>query len=304
MAETGYLLSESLLKKVKRTTRNGETARQQGERHLGRRLMSRYIVKITGKYTGTDWTPTNAGATYTGTQQITDINGDFADGIYPFGDEADSESFPPIIDLQSLSSYRDNKDNDDLYRIPLNSIVEVFQMSDVEGNIWFYTCGPANESFWAEITGTLAGLYSWTMLDDDAVTFQTVTGVYNAKEIQGRQGVNVGEIVRMYPDASVDNSLFCFVCHSANDDGSAQDNTYTGEHSEAARSGTSWRRASQGTNRGVIRTVSTGVSYYDAGDETLWGYVEDWEFDANGHLVSISDERRVTIEVPTTCSCV
>jgi hypothetical protein len=302
MAETGYLLSESLLKKVRRTTRNGEAARQQGERHLGRRLMSRYIVKITGKYSGTDWTPTNAGATYTGVQQLTDSNGDFTDGIYPFGDETDSESFPPIIDLQSLSSFRDNDTNTDLYRIPLNSIVEVFQMADVEGNIWFYTCGPANESFWAKITAYSAGFYAFTMLDDDAVTEQAVTGLF-AKEIQGREGVNVGEIVRMYPDASTNNTLFCFVCHSANDSGTIDDDTYTGEHTEAARTSTDWTRSSQGTNRGTIRTVMTGVAYYDAGDQILYGYVEDWSFDANGHLVSVSTERRVEIEAPETCSC-
>jgi hypothetical protein len=45
----------------------------------------------------------------------------------------------------------------------------------------------------------------------------------------------------------------------------------------------------------------TGVAYYDTSDATLYGYVADFEYDANGHLVSISEERRVTIEVPQTC---
>lgn len=307
MAEKGYLLSENLLAKVRKTTRFDNNPRNNPyarNNNGGQRVQNRYFARITGKYSGFVWTPTNPGATYTGVQQLTDSNGLFQDSYIPYGDEADSASFPPIIDIQSLSSYRDNKDNSDLWRIPINSIVEVFSMPDDQGQLWHFTAGPANESFWAKITGESAGFYSWTKLSDDAVTEEmSVTGSVNAKEIQGRTGVNVGEIVRMWPDASTENTLFCFVCHSANSDGTVDDASYSGEHSEAATTGIGWERNNQGTNRGVKRTIMTGVSYYDSSDQTLYGYVQDYEWDANGHLVSISEERRVVIEVPDVCSC-
>jgi hypothetical protein len=305
MPEQGYLISESLLGKIRKTTRFDNVPRNNpnanGYGNGGQRVQDRYLARITGKYTGSLWTPTHPGATYTGSQVLTDSNGDFQDNYIVYGDETSSYSFPPIIDIQSLSSFRDNKDNDDLYRIPINSIVEVFTIPDINGIVWHFTAGPANESFWAKITGESGGFYSWTMLDDDGVTEHTITGSVNAKEVQGRTGISTGEIVRMWPDASTDNTLFCFVCHSADDSGSVDDASYTGEHSETASTGIEWDRSSQSTNRGVKRTLMTGVAYYDTSDATLYGYVADFEYDANGHLVSISEERRVTIEVPQTC---
>ena len=304
MAEKSFLLSESLLRKVRKTVNISESLNKKGKEYIGAPNVQRYIAKIVGKYepdSGARWSPTLSGSTYEGIQQLRDSTGKFSDGYQTFGDDDDSGSFPPIIDLQSLSEYRYNESNSDLHRIPINSIVEVFPYIDTDGIIWWFTAGPANESFWAKITGESAGFYSWTMLDDDGITESSITGSLNAKEVQGRTGISTGEIVRMWPDASTDNTLFCFLCHSADDSEPVDDETYTGEHSESAATGIEWDRSNQGTNRGVKRTLMTGVAYYDTSDATLYGYVADFEYDANGHLVSISEERRVTIEVPQTC---
>lgn len=68
----------------------------------------------------------------------------------------------------------------------------------------------------------------------------------------------------------------------------------TDEGSEAADT-TTWA-ASAGA--GVQLHFMTRVAYYDAGNETLYGYVRTAKFDKFGRLASISAETRVTIDVP------
>lgn len=53
--------------------------------------------------------------------------------------------------------------------------------------------------------------------------------------------------------------------------------------------------------KGVKITMSTGASYYDSGDEKLYGYVADFHFDSDGRLLYIERERRVSIDVPEDC---
>ena len=89
------------------------------------------------------------------------------------------------------------------------------------------------------------------------------------------------------------------------------DLTYAGEHSEIANP--SFYTNADGIDVmidlrepptdtiGFKITMSTGAAYFDAGDETLYGYVADFHYDSSGRLVFIERERRVTIDVPEEC---
>jgi hypothetical protein len=69
------------------------------------------------------------------------------------------------------------------------------------------------------------------------------------------------------------------------------------EGSETA-STMSWARTS-GTPLDLYLT--TRVGYYDAGDETLYGYAVKLSFDAFGALIAVSGETRYGIDVPEDC---
>lgn len=52
---------------------------------------------------------------------------------------------------------------------------------------------------------------------------------------------------------------------------------------------------------GLTLNIMTRVAYYDAGNETLYGYARTLVFDEMGHLVTVSAETRVTVDVPVAC---
>lgn len=53
--------------------------------------------------------------------------------------------------------------------------------------------------------------------------------------------------------------------------------------------------------KGLIMNFMTRVAYYDAGNETLYGYARALKTDAMGHVVSLSAETRISIDVPVAC---
>lgn len=54
--------------------------------------------------------------------------------------------------------------------------------------------------------------------------------------------------------------------------------------------------------KGLSMTLMTRMAYYDSGNQTLYGYTRTFEYDEYGHLISVSAESRVTIEVPEVCT--
>jgi len=298
----GYLLSPSLLGKIRK---DHDKVKSLGPNlninNIGQGRIERYLVKITGKYTGSSFTAPLS-CTYSGIQVVTQTDGTFDSPADAFiwGNEIYSTTFPPIIDLQSLSAYNQYVDDDALTRIPINSIVEVFTRGDEEGDTRWYTLGATNESFWAKLTSSTSP-YSWVALEDDGSTESSRTGSSNATEVNGRAGIPQDNIVRLFPD-SQDVTKYKFEFHGGSSSpvkdaslGSAV------EHEESARTGVDWNRASQSTYRGFKMNVITGVAYYDSGDQILYCYQQELTFDCNGHLIAVSDEVRVTVDVPEVC---
>ena len=53
---------------------------------------------------------------------------------------------------------------------------------------------------------------------------------------------------------------------------------------------------------GLHLDITTRVGYFDAGDETLYGYIRRLKFDDQGRLYYVGAETRITIDTPGTCS--
>jgi len=294
----GYLLSPSLLKQIKEDNRKlNKPLTPATDRRAGVPQHARYLAKITAK--AISGSP--ASAVYEGIQVLQDSSGYFQTVSGGLSWTAAGD-LGVIRDLQSASGVQDFDLETNFHRIPLESIVEVFYLGDEDGNVKWYTSGPTCESFWARLT-TDSSPYSWERLADDASTTLIQTGSSNATEVNGRLGIPDGSIVRMFPSAANETN-YRFEFHGADvTGGSPFDISYTGEHQEAARTGVAWDRTAQGSNRGVKLTVQVGTAFYDAGDMTLYAYMQDMTFDCNGHLVLISEETRVEIEVPEECIC-
>jgi hypothetical protein len=300
--EKGYLISKNLLTKIRRDNKL-VNAGGPAPRNIGQQQHSRFLAKITAKKLTSADPPS---AVYEAEQIVFDSLGypqTITDG-HEWGTTS-SFSFGAIVDLQSTSTVNAYDMDDELHRIPLGSIVEVFYYGTSAGDNMWYTMGPTTESFWAKLT-TDTSPYDWVRLRDDAVTETTITGTANATEVSGRDGIPIDSILRMFPKADNDASTgeYLFEYHGAQKGSASEfDISYTGEHQEAARTGVAWDRAAQGADRGVKLTVQVGTAFYDAGDMTLYAYMQDLTFDANGHLILISEETRVEIEVPEECIC-
>ncbi|MBI1389923.1 MAG: hypothetical protein GC154_15895 [bacterium] len=164
----------------------------------------------------------------------------------------------------------------------------------------------------AEITGEASGgdgVYSAKLLVFDGSggltdATPTITWTDCVLEINGREGIPVGSRIEVTPIGSDDSGTqwYCFADDSS-DAGSVDTSVaYShSEHADAANSN-SWDRATQSSNRGVKVTMQTGTRYDDAGDQTLYAYLRDLTFDADGHLVAISVESKVTIDVTEDCA--
>jgi len=84
------------------------------------------------------------------------------------------------------------------------------------------------------------------------------------------------------------------------DEDNLEDLSYSDEHTETAASG-SWDREQSNSKDGVKVTIQTGEAYNHVGDKTLYAFVRDLIFNANGQLVSISTERRAVVDVAESC---
>lgn len=133
----GYLLSEDLLNQMRRdSSKLRHTPTDALRKYIGEDNGDRYLVRITGKYTGTNFTAVDSAA-YSAVQVIQDATGNFQDisGGYVWGDDSDPNSFPPIVDIASLESRNGNVSDTILQRMPNDTYVEVYQ----RGNQGFQT---------------------------------------------------------------------------------------------------------------------------------------------------------------------
>lgn len=165
----------------------------------------------------------------------------------------------------------------------------------------------------AEITGESSGgggVYSAKLLVFDgsgalADASPAITWTNCVLEVNGREGIPTGSRIEVTPIGSDGSGTqwYCFVDDSANS-GSVDTSAAYGhsEHADAANS-SSWDRTNQSSNRGVKVTVQTGTYYNDAATTpTLYAYLRDLTFDADGHLVAVSAESKVTIDVTEDCA--
>jgi hypothetical protein len=162
----------------------------------------------------------------------------------------------------------------------------------------------------AEITGEASGgIYSAKLLVFNgagalADASPAITWTNCVLEINGREGIPTGSRIEVTLIGSDDSGTqwYCFADDSS-DPGSVDTSVAYGhsEHADAANS-SSWDRTNQNSSRGVKVTVQTGTRYDDAGDQTLYAYLRDLTFDADGHLVAVSAESKVTIDVTEDCA--
>ena len=147
-----------------------------------------------------------------------------------------------------------------------------------------------HDSFWAEITGESAGSYSWTEKQSNASTSTTRTGSTNATEVNAREGIPTGSIVRMFQGSGPGNYRFEF--HGA--DVGTLDTLNSGTGTSANTD--TWERDNQGATRGeehdfVARLIADGST------GELVGFSRTQEHDANGHEENISAETKEILGV-------
>lgn len=235
-------------------------------------------------------TADNEDGTYEGVEQK-NTSGTFADADAYQGMTFDSSNNGDLIEINGLVG------------VPVGAFVNVIRVANTDGNYLWYFDGSAASTlcFWAKITGeSPAGQYNFTQLQSDASTSSGYTGT-GAIEVHGRLGIPTDTIVLMMESTQPGTTRKYRFVDDTGEPGTAQDASFTGNHTEAARTSTEWDREDQGSSRGTKRTVCTGVEYDDTGDEVLYAYYEDWTFDADGHLILISEERRETIDEAESC---
>lgn len=130
--------------------------------------------------------------------------------------------------------------------------------------------------------------------DADGTNTPSINGVYYIEGTQPQVGM-VGNLKML------DNGELCFLHHIRPD--SESSNTSLGDSGEGTESAdaSTWLITDDRT-KGLELTLMTRVAYYHGGDETLYGYVRTFTFDLFGHLVEVSAESRVGIDVAELCS--
>lgn len=121
-----------------------------------------------------------------------------------------------------------------------------------------------------------------------------INGITNAET-----AVAVGDLVAIYEltDARIEKCTVANL-HLWPIDPGAGDTV--GGNTEGAEAADTDNWTGNSTN-GVDFYVMTRVAYFDAGDETLYGYIRKIEIDNKGHVYNISAETRVSIDVPVAC---
>lgn len=335
-----YLLSQKLLDQIRSDHSNIKTQGQLTQKPtIGTGNSERFFAKIKGKYETAGIYP--LGATYRAKQVITDSSGIFqedADSLV-WG-EATSESLPPVVDIVSLGPYfskdinrripddtvvevflRGSTDGETFWyceppeqKVPISFQADFIFESSLDkvlinsGTVFGkgFSTHVIEEKFVIS-----ANLYIYVTY---RVAFSTyVISVVELGSQTGRPDVITNTTTYRevkIPLVSFDSSLKMTRYHEGDifiDDnwwdgtGGKVDFTYLSEHTESAVVDTGWKRYDPGTYSGVQLTIQTGTSYYETGDETIYGYFRDLTFDQEGKLVEISAETRVAIEVPEGC---
>lgn len=122
--------------------------------------------------------------------------------------------------------------------------------------------------------------------------------------ITGGHGIHASRIGRMWVvslDPTVNAGPAAAVVPTEVDENNLTDLTYTGEHGEAAAED-SWSHQNTQFKDGFKVTIQTGEAYDHEGDKTLYAFVRDFTFNANGQLITVSTERRIVVDTPETCS--
>lgn len=212
------------------------------------------------------------------------------------------ESRVPIIERALKRALRpvqfggdiDGQDTDEALALFVPPRVAAALGGDVSGSV-----------MWAELTGFSGSTYSWKKkVADNAGGFSdaspSVTGTNNAYEANGITGIPSGTIVRLYRNGKNGSlALYAFDCGYG--DTGTPATIGSASETETADTGT-WARASQGTSRGLTKTVLYRMAYNHSGDKVLYAYYRVETYDANGHLMSISAETRVSIDATEACA--
>jgi len=122
--------------------------------------------------------------------------------------------------------------------------------------------------------------------------FTRLDEVFHINEESGSLAVD--DIVTVFYDGKND----IYTCFAGGGAGSAAvpedplDCTYDGLHVNSVRAGCNWTRGESDEYDGVQTTICTGLSY-DSGEFKI--YTQDFLFDVNGKLYSISEESKTTV---------
>jgi hypothetical protein len=181
------------------------------------------------------------------------------------------------------------------HEVPL--ILEVDSPSAVNvslGAVTAYRIG-AGKVGWVYTHGVCLVQYTGSLSIGDRVGTQSGSGV--VAEVAGGLWEVIGT-------TTIDATAYAVVKHlGARDSGTHGDPAAVGmtAETEAAQSDT-WDVTDQGANDGVSFVMQTRTAYDHAGDETLYAYYRTVTIDSLGHIVAISAETRVTIDVPEPCN--
>jgi hypothetical protein len=151
MADNKYLVSQSYLDREKRSKQNlaRGLASQQNRRPNDKPSNIKYLVEITGRYTGTDWDVDNDIA-YAGRQVYIDSAGYDITPITTgaiFGNDANSASLPPIVDLTMLNYVNVDLRRAEEVTIDIGTVVEVFSTYTKAEEFLYYTYGAKSHEY-------------------------------------------------------------------------------------------------------------------------------------------------------------
>lgn len=175
--------------------------------------------------------------------------------------------------------------------LKIGSFVQVFPVTGDDGVVnWM--CEQRLEFFVGKITANGgSGSYTVRRLKIDGTAYTPTTDV-TATELNGQADIVVNSVVFVLGDGST----YRIWTGSFYDDGTTQDNSYTGEHTDAVRTGVDFTR---GTNAKKYKfTVSVGDVYRHDGDQIWYQNRQDFILATNGTWQAVGDEYQTEIDAP------
>lgn len=152
-----YLLSKPLLDQIRRDHDKMKGMGPAPTRPVyGKPTQERLFALITAKYIAGSFSAAQypAEAAYSARQVWTDSAGDYVAAVNPlvWGNDADSNTLPPLLDTASLGPY--NVGDTFLQRIPTNTVVEVFNRGRADNTLQWY-CDPPPQRMGADFQADL-----------------------------------------------------------------------------------------------------------------------------------------------------